>query len=614
MTIPCCLYSSVTPPTISKALATHNLLEMLSFEDVLAFTSRASALKHDIMLPQLQTTPDNVLPDILPLSICEFLQLSTGLTMDTVLACWRAFKEIVWVMPSHHELAVEHERAFREHGQRLGLTSISLYPPHTHCTQSNCSITQSQAPLKKAKSRQVVLHILRGAIPTWSVHLICHTCNTIYMNNFCIAECRRWYYGGVPEYIQVADHHFVDWRLANLWVELHLKGHVSAQACANIYNSALSMREENKLGDAGWQFGFKLKNEHIWDAFIVLALTEDCARGVPLDVPNDGTQAHRFSAAMQAHNERIVREGQPELRHYCDTCMRTYWNDDGSVRKVQVVVTDGLSMGRPCCNIFRCRNPLANNRSRFCRQHLDEGLDKVCAIVDCDMPISPGWKACTLPAHQEMECLHGEKMRANFQAAKRLQKMHAAQPNDAMVAQQLSDALDLEFKDEWYTLDPTTQSMKLFTLNNLSSTGELDATCDGKSELGNCKLRAKFGRSRTHNEQIVIRPCGIIVARATMVAAEAISNVLHMVKTMFSLPGAQKPEHIMYDSNCNALREVQSRNDTWFDNVGMCVNAFHFQTKHKEGDDFCQTRCNPAHYPELLNADGSWFFNSSIAE
>ncbi|KAG2031375.1 hypothetical protein BDR03DRAFT_936378 [Suillus americanus] len=341
------------------------------------------------------------------------------------------------------------------------------------------------------------------------------------------------------------------------------------------------MRDENQLQDAGWQFGFKLKNEHIWDAFIILVLTEDCdRRGVLLDVPNDGAQTHRFPTAMQACNECIVYEGQPELQHYCDTCI---------ARKVQVVVTDGLSMGCPCCNVFQCHNPLANNRSRFCQQHLDEGLNNVCAV------------ACALPAHQEMECLHGKKMCTNFQATKRLQKMHAAQPNDAMVAQQLSDALDLKFKDEWYTLDPTSQSMKLFTINNLSSTGELDGMavqsqegCDGKSELGNHKLRASFGRSWTHNEQIVI-------SCATMVAAEVLSNVLHMVKTTFSLPGAQKPEHIMYDSNCNALREVQSRNNTWFDN-------------HKEGDTFCQTRCNPAHYPELLNADGSWFFNSSIVE
>jgi hypothetical protein len=141
-----------------------------------------------------------------------------------------------------------------------------------------------------------------------------------------------------------------------------------------------------------------------------------------------------------------------------------------------------------------------------------------------------------------MERLHSEKMHANFQATKRLQKMHAAQLNDAMVAQQLSDALDLEFKDEWYALDPTTQAMKLFIISNPSSTGELDGTaiqnqegCDGKSELGNHKLRAKFGHSRTHNEQIVIRPCRIIVARATMVAAEAISNVL--VSQMFTVHG-----------------------------------------------------------------------------
>jgi hypothetical protein len=88
----------------------------------------------------------------------------------------------------------------------------------------------------------------------------------------------------------------------------------------------------------------------------------------------------------------------------------------------------------------------------------------------------------------------------------------------------------------------------------------------------------------------------------------------HMIKTTFSVPGAQKPEHVMYDSNCNALREVQSCQDRWFDDVGMCVDAFHYRTKHKEGDHFCQTRCNPADYPELLNADGSWYFNSSIAE
>jgi hypothetical protein len=87
-----------------------------------------------------------------------------------------------------------------------------------------------------------------------------------------------------------------------------------------------------------------------------------------------------------------------------------------------------------------------------------------------------------------------------------------------MLADQLVDALDLEFRDEWYKVDPGSKSIQLFAIHNPSSTGE--------SDLGNHKLRAKFGHSRTHNEQIVVRPCGIIVARATMVGAEAVSNVL----------------------------------------------------------------------------------------
>jgi len=32
-------------------------------------------------------------------------------------------------------------------------------------------------------------------------------------------------------------------------------------------------------------------------------------------------------------------------------------------------------------------------------------------------------------------------------------------------------------------------------------------------------------------------------------------------------------------------------------------------------DEFCQTNCNPANFPELLGKDGcGWYFNSSIAE
>jgi len=46
----------------------------------------------------------------------------------------------------------------------------------------------------------------------------------------------------------------------------------------------------------------------------------------------------------------------------------------------------------------------------------------------------------------------------------------------------------------------------------------------------------------------------------------------------------------------------------------MCVDAFHHKTKHKASDRFCQERCNMKAYPELLDEEGKYYFNSSIAE
>jgi len=237
----CCLSPSITPPPFLEALRRHELLGELSFQEILGFVFRASSLRRDIMLPQACSVPDDVPPDLLPPSIHEFLSTSTRLSATMVDVCWSAFREVIWTMPTLSELDIQHRQSFRDHGHRVGLSksydpavafycliylllaSITLYPPHTHCTRADCPSAQTQLPLKKEESRQVVLHTLHGIIPAWSVHLTCCTCGTIYQNNFSISANRRWYYDGVPDYIQVSDHHFVDCKVANLWTELHLK-------------------------------------------------------------------------------------------------------------------------------------------------------------------------------------------------------------------------------------------------------------------------------------------------------------------------------------------------------------------------------------------------------
>lgn len=80
-----------------------------------------------------------------------------------------------------------------------------------------------------------------------------------------------------------------------------------------------------------WQFGTTLTGTHVWDAFILQALLEDRIRNSTiLQIPHVGNQDERFMAAMQERNERIILEGQDEMPHYCDRCMRVYQNEDGS--------------------------------------------------------------------------------------------------------------------------------------------------------------------------------------------------------------------------------------------------------------------------------------------
>jgi hypothetical protein len=87
-----------------------------------------------------------------------------------------------------------------------------------------------------------------------------------------------------------------------------------------------------------------------------------------------------------------------------------------------------------------------------------------------------------------------------------------------------------------------------------------------------------------------------------------------MVKNAFSVPGAQKPEHLIYDSNCDAKQQAMVSNDPYFRDMGMCVDVWHFLNKHKVTHTFCQEHCNPAMYPELQDEKGDWYFNTSVAE
>ena len=54
---------------------------------------------------------------------------------------------------------------------------------------------------------------------------------------------------------------------------------------------------------------------------------------------------------------------------------------------------------------------------------------------------------------------------------------------------------------------------------------EASAVCTEKSEMGNVKLCARFGCSRTHSEQLCVATCGVVLGRATFYGSEAVNGV-----------------------------------------------------------------------------------------
>jgi hypothetical protein len=179
-------------------------------------------------------------------------------------------------------------------------------------------------------------------------------------------------------------------------------------------------------------------------------------------------------------------------------------------------------MGHPCCGVFRCTNPLGNNRDRFCPEHFEH--HGVCAISECEQPTLKGSKACSLPDHQEMERLNKARGTAAFILKERLQRHRVAHLNDALVVEQDTSGTDVEEDIQWFETNGL--SVQIFNAPDPGSVGTSDLPCDQKSATGNRKFKARFGRLRTHNEQTLVRPCGVIVARATFFGAEAVSNVL----------------------------------------------------------------------------------------
>jgi hypothetical protein len=172
---------------------------------------------------------------------------------------------------------------------------------------------------------------------------------------------------------------------------------------------------------------------------------------------------------------------------------------------VRAIISDGITIGHPCCNVAHCEEALTSKRDRYCPGHM--WLETCCSVDSCEAPIVEGTLACIDPEHQSLYSMWIKGKGANFQR-KPAAKSYAAKPSDA-------DSSEL--------VDETDEGIV-----------EADSVCPQKPETGIRKLRGRFGRRQTASEQFMLRPCGIVVARATFFGSETTPQTVVRKETFFS--------------------------------------------------------------------------------
>ncbi|THU93141.1 hypothetical protein K435DRAFT_580726, partial [Dendrothele bispora CBS 962.96] len=572
------------------------------------FTVLCSWLKRNILLLYPSNHHPHDIPPVLPLETRIFLGEACSMNEEDVEACWEAVKDVAW----HGDQLLDGTRSeaglqqtFQTHGGVLYCTSSfqSLWPPVHVCINSECPYIREKKNLKLQRTEElnVVLYSLSlGPIAVRSHQMTCEGCGIVYHPDYFVKtdpttnERLRHYYNSevLPAVIQVATHHFVETRLAITWRNSMLYGWTSASNCVKVYLGSLMAPVSLP---SGWTVDAKLRTEYVYDSFKILSLLEHhMVNGAHLCVPQSIDQSNRFEEEMKRVNVHVRTHGQPEIDHRCGKCVRTV-NDGkrGLFFEVFAVVCDGVTVGRPCCGVPHCEGRLRSTQDPFCADHAYKASR--CRVTGCERLVkSKTSKACDISEHQAAERQFRERERAAFQLKQRYERQRQAD-EQANILWDIGAELDTG-SDEVYEV--------VGTKRKKSST-----------------IKAQFGRRRTHNEQLIVAPCGIILARETFYYSEGFAKVAQFTKHTFE--HRRKPNHFIFDCNCILSKHVWHPNTNseirdFFKDIGLAVDVFHFKSKHKESDVHCGSYCNPYKFPELMyideNGEERWFFNTSVAE
>lgn len=212
------------------------------------------------------------------------------------------------------------------------------------------------------------------------------------------------------------------------------------------------------------------------------------------------------------------------------------------IGQIRSTVTDGITIGRPCCTVHDFPEPLRHVKKRFCQLH--EHLDNICSVMTCTTIAETGFRTCKDPEHRKLEVNYYQQGKAMFQLKHRLERAKISQTHDSLslghsaTARLTGDNNDELLPDLIPTPDEDDKDEDMLDLGD-HNVGESfgmqeddeeavvdeEGVCNGKPDTGNRSVRARFGQRRTHNEELCVGSCGVILGRATFFGSEAPNRV-----------------------------------------------------------------------------------------
>ncbi|KAK6984509.1 hypothetical protein R3P38DRAFT_2575937 [Favolaschia claudopus] len=538
-------------------LASHEALaSTLTWGQLRGCTAISKKLWPEIMLGRRDTESP---PENLPAKIRDFLGCALDLEQTLVQQTWTVLANSIQGFTLDQSLL--DDDLFRMYGVQQELGAEMIFPPYTHCTETTCRATFLTDPAR-VEARLFTLH--RGVLPVFSVSTYCRTCLTRYYLNYKIRgassrESVHEFYPGVPEILHIQEHSFVERKLCQFFETQMAVAHTSSENIARIYNSTMA-GSSTPVPNLS-RLGQELDGPLVLDAFFTHGLLRHHATyHTCLFLPHYGSQRNRLNQALEARNLK-------HWPHACTKCMRIVDGPNGMGKyQISAIVMDGVTVGHVTCSVYNCKIRLESTQDRFCPFH--SGRKLICCIIDCMDKADTGHITCAIPTHRYWEKVQKKRRTAMFQLKKRLNRAGVLNGDEADARDELQ-------------VPPT--------------------------------VKGRMSRSWTHNEQLLVRCCGIILSRATFYGSEGVSGGVAFMKATFppQFPGSL-PSFCFYDSNCLLLKHLRATNDTYFDSVGLPVDVFHAANKHD--DLFCTMNNSPALFPELMDSDGKWVFNSSAAE